>query len=136
MGDTLYGPVYTEFVIAYRLWQTRWTHELGPQFNYLTWFLVPLFATSFSSGFNHLLSFAQKWIKNKRLVELNNIKSIGEVDEVLKYHAGLNTQSSCKEMTKEDLQELIAWSFQFGDELGLKLNYKDNEWQKIYDNEV
>jgi hypothetical protein len=72
---------------------------------------------------------------HKRLVELNNIKSIDEVDEILKYHAGFNTQASCKEMTKEDLQELIAWSFQFGDELGLKLNYKDNEWQKIYDNE-
>ena len=63
------------FVIAYRLWQTRWTQELGPQFNYLTWFLVPLYATSFSSGFNHLLSYAQKWIKNKRLVELITISA-------------------------------------------------------------
>ena len=61
------------FVLVYRIWQTRWTHELGPQLNYLTWFLVPIYATSLASGFNHLVSFARKWISNKRFTELITI---------------------------------------------------------------
>jgi len=86
-----------------------------------------------------LIIFYKSYVLKKiheRLVELNNILSIDEVDKVLKYHAGFGTETSCKEMNIEDLQELIAWSFQFGDEYGLKLNYKNNEWDKIYDNEV
>jgi len=58
------------FVLGYRLWQTRWTHELGPQLNYLTWFLVPIYATSLSSGFSQLLAYARKYINNPQLVEL------------------------------------------------------------------
>lgn len=80
-------------------------------------------------------SYVLKNIHN-RLVELNNIKSIDEADELLKYYSGFKKDISCKTMTKEQLQELIVHSFLYGDTIGLNLNYKDNEWQKIYDNEV
>lgn len=80
-------------------------------------------------------SYVLKSIHN-RLVELNNVMSIDEVDELLKYYSGFKKDKSCKDMTKEELQELNVHSFLYGDTIGLNLNYKDNEWQKIYDNEV
>ena len=55
-----------------------------------------------------LIIFYKSYVLKKiheRLVELNNILSIDKVDEILKYHAGFNTETSCKEMTKEDLQD-------------------------------
>ena len=68
-----------------------------------------------------------------RLVQLGNILSIDEVDEVLKYYSGFDKNKSCKDMTKEELQELNVHSFLYGDTIGLNLNYKDNEWEKVYD---
>ena len=59
------------FVVSYRLWQTKWTQESGPQFNYLTWFLVPLYATSFSGGFTYLASELNKLISKRRLFKFS-----------------------------------------------------------------
>jgi hypothetical protein len=47
-----------------------------------------------------------------------------EVDNALKHHAGI--EKSCKEMDYFDINELIIWSFQFGDKIGLNLNFKDD----------
>ena len=66
----------------------------------------------------------------------NGIYSTGEVDEILKVHAGFSYDTSCTEMSTGELQELISWSFIFGDKIGLSLNYPDNEWEKIYDDEM
>jgi hypothetical protein len=61
------------FVVSYRLWQTKWTQELGPQFNYLTWFLVPLYATSFSGGFTYSALVINKLISKGRLFKFSKV---------------------------------------------------------------
>ncbi len=61
------------FVLSYRFWQTRITQELGPHLYYLTWFLVPIYATSLAGGLNHLLLYARKLIKNKQVVEVSKV---------------------------------------------------------------
>ena len=61
------------FVLSYRFWQTRWIQEHGPALNYLTWFLVPIYATSLAGGLNHLLLYARKLIKNRHVVEVSNV---------------------------------------------------------------
>ena len=61
------------FVVSYRLWQTKWTQELGPQFNYLTWFLVPLYATSFSGGLTYSASVLNKIISKIRLFNFSKV---------------------------------------------------------------
>ena len=58
--------------------------------------------------------------------------SIKEVDTLLKNHAGLDVNLSCSEMTSEELNELIIWSFDFGNSIGLYLNFQDNEYENIY----
>ena len=72
---------------------------------------------------------------HRHLNNKGNILSIDEVDKMLKVHAGFDKNKSCKDMTINELQELITWSFDFGDHNGIHLNYPDNEWTKIYDNE-
>lgn len=48
-----------------------------------------------------------------------------EVDQQLKRNARI--EKSCTEMTMDELGELIRWSFVFGDDLGLDLDFpKDN----------
>lgn len=62
-----------------------------------------------------------------RLIELRSSKTIKEVDRELKEYAGFNPNVSTKDMTQDDLNELIISSFQFGDSIGVYINFLDNE---------
>lgn len=87
---------------------------------------------------NKLIKFYKGYVLESIQAELNEngIYSTDEVDAILKGHAGFSYDTSCTEMSKDELQELISWSFHFGDLIGLSLNYPDNEWEKIYDDEI
>ena len=52
-----------------------------------------------------------------------------ETDMYLKEYAQI--EKSCSVMTSEELQELIVWSFVVGDSLGLDLDYKHDELDKL-----
>jgi hypothetical protein len=62
-----------------------------------------------------------------RLIELRDSKTINEVDKFLKEYAGFNPNVSTLDMTSDELNELIVWSFAFGDEIGIHLNFLDND---------
>lgn len=62
-----------------------------------------------------------------RLIELRSSKTIDEVDKELKEYAGFNPNVSTKDMTQDDLNELIVWCFAYGDEIGIHLNFLDND---------
>lgn len=62
-----------------------------------------------------------------RLIELRSSKTIKEVDMELKEYAGFNPNVSTKDMTSDELNELIVWSFGYGDEIGIHLNFLDND---------
>jgi hypothetical protein len=49
--------------------------------------------------------------------------SIDEVDAFLKDYAGID--KSCKDMTKDELNDLIEWSKQFATQIGVDID--DNE---------
>ena len=53
--------------------------------------------------------------------------SIDEVDNLLKLNAGFDVDTSCLDLSVDEMQELIIFSFSFGDKIGLNLNYKDND---------
>jgi len=82
-----------------------------------------------------LIKFYKGYVLESIQAKLNEtgIYSTEEIDEILKVHAGFTYDTSCTEMSTDELQELISWSFQFGDSIGLELNYKGNEWIKTYD---
>ena len=87
---------------------------------------------------NKLIKFYKGYLLvqlHNHLTKEKNILSICELDEMLKEHAGFEKEASCSDMTIDELQELISWSFDFGDHNGLFLNYPNNEWGKISDNE-
>jgi hypothetical protein len=65
---------------------------------------------------------------HKELVK-NHAYSIAEVDELLKYKAGIN--KSCNDMTSDELNELIVTCFTFADKIGVELNYPNNECEFI-----
>jgi hypothetical protein len=62
-----------------------------------------------------------------RLIELRSSKTIEEVDKELKEYAGFNREISTKDMTSDEINELIIWCFAYGDEIGIHLNFLDNE---------
>jgi hypothetical protein len=62
-----------------------------------------------------------------RLIELRDSKTIDEVDKFLKEYAGFNPNVSTLDMTSDELNELIINSFQFGDSIGVYINFLDNE---------
>lgn len=68
-----------------------------------------------------------------RLIELRSSKTIDEVDKELKEYAGFNPNVSTKDMTSDELNELIISSFQFGDSIGVYINFLDNEPDFIRD---
>lgn len=51
------------------------------------------------------------------------------IDTLLKHHFKLD--KSKIEMSNFELQELIEWSFQFGDMIGLTLNYPKSELDEL-----
>lgn len=64
---------------------------------------------------------------HERLIELGSSKTIDEVDKELKEYAGFNREVSTKDMTSDEINELIIWCFAYGDEIGIHLNFLDNE---------
>jgi hypothetical protein len=64
---------------------------------------------------------------HERLIQLRSSKTISEVDKELKEYAGFNREISTKDMTSDEINELIVWSFAYGDEIGIHLNFLDNE---------
>lgn len=62
-----------------------------------------------------------------RLIELRSSKTIDEVDKELKEYAGFNPNVSTKDMTQDDLNELIISCFAYGDDIGVYINFLDNE---------
>lgn len=52
--------------------------------------------------------------------------SMEEVDTLLKKHADYDFTST-KEMTTDQLAELIEWSFQFAKQIGLEIDYPKDE---------
>jgi hypothetical protein len=62
-----------------------------------------------------------------RLIELRSSKTIELLDKELKEYAGFNREISTKDMTSDEINELIIWCFAYGDEIGIHLNFLDNE---------
>ncbi len=80
-----------------------------------------------------------KFYKGYVLREIYNVlKEDGwtkkEVDERLKNNARIN--KSCKDMTKDELGELIRWSFMFGDTLGLNLDFPEDDLDNYINLEI
>jgi hypothetical protein len=70
---------------------------------------------------------------HERLIQLRSSKTIAEVDKELKEYAGFNREISTKDMTSDEINELIINSFQFGDSIGVYINFLDNEPDFIRD---
>ena len=68
------------------------------------------------------------------LVKNGNIISIDELDVLLKSITGLD--KSTTKMTTDELNELITDAFDLGDSVGIHLNYPDNEYKPVYDEEM
>jgi len=64
---------------------------------------------------------------HERLEEQGSLKSIELLDKELKEYAGFNREISTKDMTSDEINELIVWCFAYGDEIGIHLNFLDNE---------
>ncbi len=67
----------------------------------------------------------------KKMVQDGALVSAEEVDTLLKKYADYDFTST-KEMTMEQLQELVEWSFQFAKTIGLEIDYPPDE----LDNEI
>jgi hypothetical protein len=68
------------------------------------------------------------------LVKNGTMISIDELDVLLKSITGLD--KSTTKMTTEELNELITDAFDLGDSVGIHLNYPDNEYKPVYDEEM
>ena len=81
---------------------------------------------------NKLIKFYKGYVLptlHTHLIGKGTIITIDELDCILKEFAGYYKQSSCSLMTVDELQELIVWSFNFGDMNGIFMNYKDNDFE-------
>ena len=77
-----------------------------------------------------LIKFYKGHILDKlhtHLVQNGTIISIDELDTLLKSISGLN--KSTTKMTTDELNELIVDAFDFGDSVGIYLNFPDNEFE-------
>jgi hypothetical protein len=68
------------------------------------------------------------------LVKNGAMISIDELDVLLKSITGLD--KSTTKMTTDELNELITDAFDLGDSVGIHLNYPDNEYKPVYDEEM
>ena len=68
------------------------------------------------------------------LVQNGTMISIDELDSLLKNISGLD--KSTTKMTTDELNELIVDAFDFGDSVGIFLNFPDNEYEPIYNEEM
>jgi len=64
---------------------------------------------------------------HSKLTADQNLMSIEEVDAFLKDYAGID--KSCKDMTKEELNDLIEYSKQFATTIGLDIDDNEKEIQ-------
>ena len=78
-----------------------------------------------------LITFYKGYIIPTLQSHLPNV-STNDLDAVLKTYAGFEGVS-CKDMSNEDLNELIIGCFEFGDRYGIYLNFPDNEAEFIKD---
>lgn len=76
-----------------------------------------------------LITFYKGYIIPTLQSYLPNV-STNDLDAVLKTYARFEGVS-CKDMSKEDLNELIIACFEFGDKYGIYLNFPDNEAEFI-----
>jgi len=68
------------------------------------------------------------------LVKNGTMISIDDLDSLLKNIGGLD--KSTTKMTTDELNELITDAFDFGDQVGIYINYPNNEYENIYDEEM
>lgn len=68
------------------------------------------------------------------LVKTGTMISIDELDNLVKSISGLN--KSTTKMTTDELNELIVDAFDLGDQVGIYLNFPDNEYTPVYDEEM
>jgi len=68
------------------------------------------------------------------LVKNGTMISIDELDVLLKSITGLD--KSTTKMTTDELNELITDAFDLGDSVGIHLNYPDNEYKPVYNEEM
>ena len=68
------------------------------------------------------------------LVQNGTMISIDELDNLIKSISGLN--KSTTKMTTDELNELIVDAFGLGDQVGIYLNFPNNEYENIYNEEM
>jgi len=68
------------------------------------------------------------------IVKSGTIMSVCELDNLIKHISELD--KSTTEMTTEELNELITDAFDLGDQVGIYLNFPDNEYENIYNEEM
>ena len=68
---------------------------------------------------------------HSKLTKDGTLLSIEQTDSLLKDFADVDL--STIKMTNEQLQELIVWSFQFADQIGLTLDYPSDELDGMID---
>jgi hypothetical protein len=68
------------------------------------------------------------------IVKSGTIMSIDELDVLLKSITGLD--KSTTKMSTDELNELITDAFDLGDSVGIHLNYPNNEYKPVYDEEM
>lgn len=68
----------------------------------------------------------------KRIADALDL-SVKEVDREIKNRLGIE---SISQLDNDGYMEVCVYCFKLGDELGLDLNFRGNEWEKIYDQEM
>lgn len=68
------------------------------------------------------------------LVQTGTMISIDELDNLIKSISGLN--KSTTKMSTDELNELIVDAFSLGDQVGIYLDFPDNEYTPVYDEEM
>ena len=84
-----------------------------------------------------LIKYYKGVVLNKlhtHLVQTGTMISIDELDSLLKNIGGLD--KSTTKMSTDELNELITDAFDFGDQVGIYINYPDNEYENIYNEEM
>lgn len=76
---------------------------------------------------NNYIKFFKGYVLEEIHKELckTNAYTKNEVDRLLKFHA--QVEKSCAEMNYFEINELIVWSFIFGDAIGIFLDFKETE---------
>lgn len=68
------------------------------------------------------------------ITQKGTVMSKCELDNLMKYRCDLN--KSTTKMSTEELTQLAYECIDFGDSIGCKLNFPDNEYTPVYDEEM